>query len=70
MGQPLGLKVVAEGVETEEQIQILKRSVCRVVRGFLTGSPVPTSEIDEVASTSWSPTSARHRIMPNPIAGL
>jgi EAL domain-containing protein (putative c-di-GMP-specific phosphodiesterase class I) len=36
----LGLKVVAEGAETEEQISILKRLGCEFAQGFFFSPPV------------------------------
>jgi diguanylate cyclase (GGDEF)-like protein/PAS domain S-box-containing protein len=40
----LGLDVVAEGVETREQLNVLRTLKCTVVQGFLTGRPVPADE--------------------------
>jgi len=40
----LGLDVVAEGVETREQLDVLRALKCTVVQGFLTGRPVPADE--------------------------
>jgi diguanylate cyclase (GGDEF)-like protein/PAS domain S-box-containing protein len=40
----LGLDVVAEGVETREQLAVLRALKCTVVQGFLTGRPVPADE--------------------------
>ena len=44
----LGLDVVAEGVETREQLTVLRTLKCRVVQGFLTGRPVPAQEAVEL----------------------
>jgi len=41
----LNLKVVAEGVETEEQYQFIKDNGCDTVQGFLLGRPLPGDEI-------------------------
>jgi len=41
----LGLKVVAEGVETESQKAFLKTNSCDVMQGFLLSKPIPASEI-------------------------
>jgi EAL domain-containing protein (putative c-di-GMP-specific phosphodiesterase class I) len=41
LGHALGLTVVAEGVETEEQLAILAREACDQVQGFLLGRPQP-----------------------------
>jgi len=45
MGHNLGLKVVAEGVETREQMAFLRESGCDEVQGFLVATPLPPDEI-------------------------
>jgi EAL domain-containing protein (putative c-di-GMP-specific phosphodiesterase class I) len=45
MGHALGLKVLAEGVETEEQARILREQGCDEVQGFLYSRPVPAEEL-------------------------
>ncbi len=53
MARGLGLNLVAEGVESEDQMQFLKRIECPTVQGYLTGRPKPASQIwDSVTSTS------------------
>jgi EAL domain-containing protein (putative c-di-GMP-specific phosphodiesterase class I) len=44
MAGALDLSVIAEGVETEAQINGLRRMGCRTVQGFLTGRPVPRDQ--------------------------
>ncbi|MDP5035212.1 MAG: EAL domain-containing protein, partial [Alishewanella sp.] len=39
MAQRLGLFIIAEGVETENQLQILSQLGCDVVQGYLLGKP-------------------------------
>lgn len=41
----LGMKVVAEGVETEPQLDFLARHGCNVAQGYLFAQPLPASEI-------------------------
>ncbi|MDY7533277.1 EAL domain-containing protein [Pseudomonas sp. Bout1] len=41
LGHTLGLKIVAEGVETVEQQELLTRLGCNTLQGFLLGSPLP-----------------------------
>jgi len=46
LGQALRLKVVAEGVETEQQAQLLHLLRCDQVQGFLFSPPVPADNIE------------------------
>jgi len=39
LAQVLGLRVVAEGVETEGQRQFLRGFGCEQIQGYLTGAP-------------------------------
>ncbi len=45
MAHSLGMKVVAEGVETEEQLYILDELNCDYVQGFLFSKPLPVKEL-------------------------
>jgi EAL domain-containing protein (putative c-di-GMP-specific phosphodiesterase class I) len=45
LAHSLGLKVVAEGVETEEQRNLLRLLKCDEMQGFLLGHPVASDEI-------------------------
>ena len=51
MCRALGLMVVAEGIETEAQRDILSRLGCRYMQGFLLGRPVPAHQIRVLASS-------------------
>ncbi|MDX1606938.1 MAG: EAL domain-containing protein, partial [Candidatus Competibacterales bacterium] len=44
MGRNLRLQVLAEGVETEQQLDFLRREGCDTYQGFLFGRPVPADE--------------------------
>ncbi|MGB0205996.1 MAG: putative bifunctional diguanylate cyclase/phosphodiesterase [Neptuniibacter sp.] len=48
MGQTLGIKVVAEGVEEEEQLDMLKQFGCDYVQGYLLGKPMPYDKFVEL----------------------
>ncbi len=41
----LGIRVVAEGVETEEQLQFLRQHQCDLIQGYLISRPVPAAEL-------------------------
>jgi EAL domain-containing protein (putative c-di-GMP-specific phosphodiesterase class I) len=45
MAHSLSMEVVAEGVETESQLNFLRRLGCDQAQGFLLGRPVPAHEI-------------------------
>lgn len=44
----LGIKTVAEGVETEPQLKLLKLLGCDDVQGYLLGKPAPAEEIGKL----------------------
>lgn len=44
MGHGLGLKIVAEGVETPEQLGFLQRSHCDEIQGYFFSKPLPASD--------------------------
>ena len=56
MAQALGLKTVAEGVETEEQKRIIKLMGCREMQGFLYGKPMLADEILQFILVSFNRT--------------
>ncbi|HEU0187883.1 MAG TPA: EAL domain-containing protein [Gallionellaceae bacterium] len=45
LGHSLGLKVIAEGVETFEQLQALRTMKCDEIQGYLFSRPVPVAEM-------------------------
>lgn len=50
MAQGLGLEVVAEGVETREQLQFLYNENCNIVQGFYFCKPLPLDEFESLLS--------------------
>jgi len=45
MAHSLELKVVAEGVETQEQSEFLRKLGCDLIQGYLFSKPIPSAEI-------------------------
>ena len=48
LGRGLDLPVVAEGVETKEQLAFLSGESCQEVQGFLIGRPRPISDYQDI----------------------
>ena len=46
MAKSLGLTVVAEGIETEEQLSYLKELGCQLGQGYLFSKPLPSKGIE------------------------
>ena len=44
LGHDLGLRVVAEGIETQEQFELLRELRCDVGQGYYFGRPRPLGE--------------------------
>ncbi|MGP9633902.1 putative bifunctional diguanylate cyclase/phosphodiesterase [Halomonas sp. AOP43-A1-21] len=47
MAEGMGLEVVAEGVETQEQCQFLVNAGCSIVQGFYFARPLPAAELEQ-----------------------
>jgi diguanylate cyclase (GGDEF)-like protein len=54
MGHGLQLNVIAEGVETAGQLQLLRESGCDQIQGFYFSGPVPADEFGEMLRTRKS----------------
>jgi EAL domain-containing protein (putative c-di-GMP-specific phosphodiesterase class I) len=48
MAHKLGLKAIAEGIETEEQLSMLKEAGCDYGQGFLFSPPVPPESFERL----------------------
>lgn len=51
MGRKLGYSIVAEGVETPAQLNILRNLNCEIVRGYLFSRPAAADSISELLSS-------------------
>jgi EAL domain-containing protein (putative c-di-GMP-specific phosphodiesterase class I) len=50
MARGLGLRVIAEGVETEQQLDFLREQGCEEVQGFFFSEPVPAGSLQPGSS--------------------
>lgn len=57
MAHSLDLTVVAEGVETEEQLKFLRSNHCDKIQGYLVCRPVDEQRLMEFLEKGWSPPS-------------
>lgn len=48
MGHTLGFKVLAEGVETQEQLEFLRAKGCDKYQGYLKSKPVPAEQFEQL----------------------
>lgn len=48
MAHSMGIKVVAEGVETHEQFELLSKSAVDEIQGYLIGKPVAPEELEKL----------------------
>jgi diguanylate cyclase (GGDEF)-like protein len=51
LGRSLGISTTAEGVETEEQFDLVRLEGCTEVQGYIFSPPLPASAIAELLST-------------------
>jgi diguanylate cyclase (GGDEF)-like protein len=54
LGNELGLKVIAEGIETVEQEEIIKQFNCEIGQGYLLTKPLPCKEIENIIQVRQS----------------
>ncbi|WP_442946108.1 EAL domain-containing protein [Noviherbaspirillum sp. Root189] len=45
MAKALGMRVIAEGVETDKQLQALRILECDEIQGYLFSRPLPPEEV-------------------------
>ena len=61
MGKSLNLRVIAEGVENESQMEFLRRHQCDEIQGYYYSKPVTLEELTLILATAqtfplWLPT--------------
>ncbi len=55
MAHGMGMRVIAEGVETNEQLEALRQLGCDEVQGYFISRPVPAEEVTHVLSEGAPP---------------
>jgi EAL domain-containing protein (putative c-di-GMP-specific phosphodiesterase class I) len=48
MAHKLGMMVIAEGIETEQQLEILREAHCDFGQGYLFSRPIPAEEFESL----------------------
>ncbi len=48
LGKEMGFVTIAEGIETEEELQIVRQLNCKYGQGYLFAKPVPASQVPEL----------------------
>ncbi|EXM38102.1 diguanylate cyclase [Ruminococcus albus SY3] len=51
MAREMGLEIIAEGVETEIQVEVLKRNGCNIAQGFYYDKPLQVAEFEKRLET-------------------
>ena len=54
MAHHIGLKVIAEGVETREQLHFLRTADCSYYQGYLARPPIPQAQFRAELTVDWS----------------
>jgi diguanylate cyclase len=58
LGDDLGFAVLAEGVETEAQFELLRRMGCQQMQGYLLAHPVSAHQVETLFTRRWGARSA------------
>ena len=52
LGKSLGIVTTAEGVETDAQLELLRREGCTQAQGYLFSKPRPIAEVEHLLITA------------------
>jgi diguanylate cyclase (GGDEF)-like protein len=64
MGKSLGMQIVAEGIETREQVDVLKQLDCDLVQGYVFAKPMCCEEFEELLAKTKTPDPELHELQP------
>lgn len=53
LGRSLGMSIVAEGVEEQEQLDYLKKYQCDKIQGYLFSKPLPQNEVEKLIELNF-----------------
>tara|TARA_B100000809_G_C14849029_1_gene427586 strand:- start:206 stop:424 length:219 start_codon:yes stop_codon:yes gene_type:complete len=59
LASELGMKVVAEGIETEDQLRKLQDLDCNIGQGYFFSRPLPRDEATRLLENSFAAVSCR-----------
>ena len=62
LGKAMGLEVIAEGVETEQQMEMVRAFGCDLAQGFLIAKPLPEEEFRQWCVSVTGTDSSEHTI--------
>ena len=60
MANALNMAVVAEGIETQHQLDVLKGLGCEYGQGYLFGRPLNATDTEQLLKNSWAGISNNH----------
>ncbi len=66
LGHSLHLEVIAEGVETEEQLRIVRAKKCNHFQGYLASKPLPAAELENLLTVSATAQGVSRRTVSSP----
>ncbi|SDB93269.1 bifunctional diguanylate cyclase/phosphodiesterase [Acinetobacter boissieri] len=53
MGKAIGLTIIAEGVETQEQLEFLQQKKCDIIQGYIYARPLPAADATHYLKTHY-----------------
>ncbi|ATO19867.1 histidine kinase [Acinetobacter sp. LoGeW2-3] len=62
MGKAMGMKVVAEGIETDQQLNFLRQLGCDIAQGYLFSKPLPEQQATEFLEQNITPETYSYQV--------